>query len=150
MAVDSPSATVRRPNKLGTMRSSDDDAKAGKAKAHNGGSSVGKALVVAATAALLGATAAVKLSSASSPHPGHAQLKAVITDGKWRDAEIDHLYALGDSMQEAIGLVRTTSAFLFFFFFSLSTSVFGLFFFFLLLSRSTRDLEKKQNEKKKN
>ena len=135
MAVDSP--TVRRP-KLGAMRSSDDDAKASKAKSHNGGS-FAKALVVGATAALLGA-AAVKVSSASSsPHPGHAQLKAVITDGKWRHAEIDHLYALGDSMQEAIGLVRTSSPSLFFLYTFLST--------FFLLSSSPQD-KTKQNKPK--
>ena len=118
MAVDSPSATVRRSNKLGAMRSSDDEAKAltkGKATQHGGASSLAKALAVAGTAALLCA-AAVKVSSASSSHPGHAQLKALITDGKWRHAEIDHLYELGDSMQEAIGLVSC-------FFFLLSFSL---------------------------
>ena len=107
MAADSPSGNLKRPAKFGgSTRSSDDDAKAaakGKATQH-GGVSLAK-FAFAATAALL-CGAAVKISSASSPHPGHAQLKSLITDGKWRHAEIDHLYTLGDEMQEAIGLVR--------------------------------------------
>ena len=109
MAVDSPSGSVRRPTKFGAVSSSDDNAKAStKAKAmqHGGASSssFAKAFLLAAAAAML-CCAAVKVSSNLSPHPGHAQLKALITDGKWRHAEIDHLYKLGESMEEAIGLV---------------------------------------------
>lgn len=125
-AVDSPSGTVRRPTKLGGLRSSDDDAKAASAKGkqHGGGaSSLAKALALAATAGML-CGAALKISSNSSPHPGHAQLKSLITDGKWRHAEIDHLYELGEKMEEAIGLVS---------FFSPSSSA----LFLLLLHHST-------------
>ena len=109
MAADSPAGSLRRSNnKLGTMRSPEDEANKGakmnvSTKQHGGAF---KALSLVAGLSLL-CCAGVKLASPFLPHPGHAQLKALVVDGRWRHAEIDHLYKLGDEMQEAIGLVRS-------------------------------------------
>lgn len=118
MAGDSPSATVKRSSKfVSAMRTSDDESsKGGRLAAggrHGSSSSSPSASSLlkwagAAALACFSASAAFsahKLASSLAPHPGHAQLKALVTDGKWRQQEIDHLYELGDAMEEAIGLV---------------------------------------------